>query len=138
MHHLGERLGDLVGAGRLALVDLDQHVAPELEPHLGDGRVARRPGGTGHLEVEGIERKQPRTRFDRCGHGGAEPVGIAAANEIGTGGKGHRAGTAPARVFAAAAALRARSACRTKSAPVIRPPAPSPLPARSRRGEASS
>jgi hypothetical protein len=92
-----ERRGHLMGARRGPLPDLLGHVAPELQAHLRDHRLLRDPGRSADLEVEGIERKQDRARLRRRGHRGAEPVWIAARDQIGAGLQAHAGRTTERR-----------------------------------------
>lgn len=70
------------------------HVAPELQAHLGDHRLARDPGRARHLEVEGIERPEPRPRRRGRGHRRRMTVRIAPLDQRRAGLEAHAAGSA--------------------------------------------
>ena len=65
------------------------HIAPPLQPHLGDHRLFGHPRRAGDLKVKGVKHKQPPPQRHRSRHNGSKAVRIATLDQTSTGGKAH-------------------------------------------------
>ena len=74
-------LDHLVPAHRPALVDRGNAVAPPLQAHLAEHRLAHHFAGARDLGVEGIERQQRVARLGGREQRGQEPVAVARPHE---------------------------------------------------------
>ena len=87
------RLHHLVPPRRLSLVDLRHRVVPPAQPNRRQPRLRRHPRRPRDLQIERIERHQPRPRARRRRHRRPPPLGIAALDQRRDGGVGHGATT---------------------------------------------